>query len=442
VRKRVLIIGAGGRDFHNFNVLYRNNPDYEVVAFAFTQIPGVERRRYPPDLAGQLYPNGIPIIPYRDLGKLIRELHIDEVVLAFSDITYEDLGRIVSEVLANGAEFKLLPPSRTYLKSFRPVIAVTAVRTGAGKSTVSRAIAKELRRRNVNFVVVRHPMAYGDLSKMKVQLFEGIDDLTKWEVTIEEREEYEHYLTMGIKVLAGVDYGLVLREAEKLADVILWDGGNNDTPFFMPDYLITVADAMRPGQEVSSYPGEINIRMSDVVIVNKVSQARKEDIETVVNNVRSINPKAKIVLADMEVIVDNPELIKGKDVAIVEDSPSVTHGSLPYGAGYVAARKYGAKRIVDPRPYAVGIIRELYSKYPHMREVIPSTGYTKDQLRDLEETLRRVKADTIIIGSPADISKVINVDKPVVKVKWELKVVKGPSISEIVDEFLKRVGLS
>jgi len=441
LKRRVLILGAGGRDFHNFNVVFRNNPEYEIVAFAFTQIPGVERRRYPPELAGSQYPDGIPIIPYKDLGKIIKEYKVDEVVLSFSDITYDELGKIASEVLAAGAEFKLLPPSETYIKSFRPVIAVTAVRTGAGKSTVSRAVARELLRRNIKFVVVRHPMAYGDLGKMRVQIFEKVEDMDEWGLTIEEREEYEHYLLMGIKVLAGVDYGAILREAERMADVILWDGGNNDTPFYTPDYLVTVADAMRPGQEVSSYPGEINARLADVVIVNKVSQAPEENVKKVVNNIKRINPKAKITLADMEVYVEKPELIRGKRVVVIEDSPSVTHGSLPYGAGYVAALKYGAKEIVDPRPYAVGIIKEMYEKYPHMKEVLPSTGYTEDQLRDLEETIKRIDADTVIIGSPADVSRVVRIDKPVIKVKWELKVLDGPTIKDIVDEFFERVGM-
>ncbi len=441
-RKRVLIIGAGGRDFHNFNVVFRNNPDYEVVAFAFTQIPGVERRRYPPELAGDLYPDGIPIVPYKELGKLIKDLRVDEVVLAFSDITYDVLGRIASEVLAAGASFRLLSPTETSIKSMKPVIAVTAVRTGAGKSTVSKAVVEELSRRAIKVAVVRHPMAYGDLSKMAVQLFEKLEDLDKWGVTIEEREEYEHYLRMGLKVLAGVDYGRVLRLAEELGDVILWDGGNNDFPFYVHDYMITVADAMRPGHEVGSYPGEVNVRMADAVVINKVSQASEEAVKTIISNVKEVNPKAKIILADMEVYVDNPELIRGRKVLVIEDSPTVTHGGVPYGAGYVAATKYGAKEIVDPRPYAVGVIKEIYETYKHMGKVLPSTGYTKEQLRDLEETIRRADADTVVIGSPADISRLIRIEgKDVVRVRWRLKVLEGPKISELIDEFLERVGL-
>ncbi len=438
-RKRVIIVGAGGRDFHNFNVFYRDNPEYEVVAFTAAQIPGVERRRYPPSLAGSLYPDGIPIFPEEKLGDLVREFHVDEVVLSYSDLTYEAVGRILSEALAAGASFRILSPRETMLPSFRPVIAVTAVRTGAGKSTVSRAVVRELMTRGIKPVPVRHPMAYGDLEKMAVQIFREYADLERYGVTIEEREEYEQYIRMGLVVLAGVDYGAVLREAERLGDVILWDGGNNDYPFYKFDYMITVADAMRPGHEIGSFPGEVNTRLADAVIVNKVSQARKEDIERVVNNIRRVNPKAKIALADMEVTVDKPELIEGKRVVVIEDSPSVTHGGLPYGAGYVAAKKYGAAEIIDPRPYAVGIIKKMYEEYPHMKEVLPSTGYTPEQLRDLEETIKRINADTVVLGTPADITRLIKIDKPVVRVQWELVIREGPTIKEMIDEFLERV---
>ncbi len=437
-RTRVIIVGAGGRDFHNFNVYYRDNPEYEVVAFTAAQIPGVERRRYPPELAGRLYPDGIPIYPEKELGRLIRDYHVDEVVLSYSDLPYGEVGRILSTALANGASFKILSPRETMLSSFRPVIAVTAVRTGAGKSTVSRAVVRELLNRGVRPVPVRHPMAYGDLKEMEVQIFRTYEDLERWKVTVEEREEYEQYIRMGLPVLAGVDYGKILREAEKLGDVILWDGGNNDFPFYKFDYMITVADAMRPGHEVGSFPGEVNMRMADAVIVNKVSQAKPEDVEKVVRNVKAVNPKAKIVKADMEVVVDKPDLIKGKNVLVIEDSPSVTHGGLPYGAGYVAAKKYGAAEVIDPRPYAVGVIKKLYETYKHMKEVLPSTGYTPEQLRDLEETVRRAPADAVVLGTPADILRLIKIDKPVVKVSWELKVVEGPTIKDLIDEFLER----
>ncbi|MCC6047804.1 MAG: cyclic 2,3-diphosphoglycerate synthase [Desulfurococcaceae archaeon] len=439
--KRVIIAGAGGRDFHNFLTYFRDNPEYEVVAFTAAQIPGIERRRFPPELAGPRYPLGIPIYPESELPRLIKEFRVDEVVLSYSDLTYEDVGRLASIVLASGASFRLLSPFDTMLRSIKPVIAVTAVRTGAGKSTVSRAIVRELVKRGVRVVPIRHPMAYGDLVKSAVQIFRSEDDFERFGVTIEEREEYEQYIRLGLPVLAGVDYRRILVEAERMGDVILWDGGNNDCPFLKFDYMITVADAMRPGQEVGAYPGEVNVRLANAVVVNKVSRARKEDVEKVVANVRKVNPKAKILLADMEVTVEKPELIKGKRVAVVEDSPSVTHGGLPYGAGYVAAEKYGAAQIVDPRPYAVGIIKAMLEEYKHMGPVVPSTGYSPEQIADLNETLRRMDVDAIVLGTPADISKLLKVGVPVLKVYWELRVVEGPSIEELVDELLERVGV-
>jgi len=432
-------MGAGGRDFHNFNIVFRNNPNYKVIAFTAAQIPGIEMKRYPPSLAGSLYPSGIPIYPEEKLVELIKLFKVDEVVLSYSDLTYEDIGRKLSMVLAAGATFKILGPDETMIPSFKPVIAITAVRTGAGKSTVSRAVIKELLERGIKPAIVRHPMAYGDLERAIVQIFENIKDFDKYGTTIEEREEYEPYVKMGLTVLAGVDYEKVLLEAEKRGDVILWDGGNNDWPFFRPNYMITVADAMRPGQEIYSFPGEVNVRMANAVIVNKISQAKSEDVNTVVRNIKAINPKAHIVKADMEVYVEKPSLISGKKVVIVEDSPSVTHGRLPYGAGYVAAKKYNVSEIVDPRPYAKGIIKKMYEEYPHMGPVIPSTGYTLEQLRDLENTLNAVDADVIILGTPADITRLINVNKPVIHVKYELKVLEGPSIAELIEEFLEKV---
>ena len=436
--RRVIIMGAGGRDFHNFNVVFRDNPEYEVVAFTATQIPGITGRRYPPELAGKLYPNGIPIISERELQKLVVEHAVDEVVLAYSDLLYNDVGRILSTVLASGADFRILGPRETMLPSSKPVIAVTAVRTGAGKSTVSRAIVRELRSRNLKVVVVRHPMAYAkDLVKAAVERFEKPEDFDKYELTIEEREEYEPYLKMGVVVYAGVDYNRILVEVEKEADVIHWDGGNNDWPFFKPDYMITVADAMRPGHEISSFPGEVNLRLADVVIITKVSQASREAVETIRKNVLDVNPRAKIVLADLEVTVDKPELLSGKKAVVVEDSPTVTHGGLPYAAGYVAAKKYGAE-IVDPKKYAVGIIKKMYEEYPHMGPVVPSTGYAPDQLKDLEKTLNSIEADVVVLGTPADISKLIKVNKPVVRVSYELKVIEGLTVKEMVDEFLEK----
>jgi predicted GTPase len=436
-RKRVLILGAGGRDFHNFNVVFRDNPDFEVVGFTASQIPGIVGRRYPPEAAGRLYPSGIPILPEEEMEEIIRRHAVDIVVLAYSDLTYPDVGEKLSRALAAGASFMILGPRDTMLESSKPVIAVTAVRTGAGKSSVSRALVRELARRGLRVAPIRHPMAYGNLS-IPVQVFESYEDLDKYNVTVEEREEYEQYIRMGLKVYAGVDYGKVLAEAERESDVILWDGGNNDWPFIRPDFMITVADAMRPGQEVSSFPGEVNVRMADVVIINKADQAKPGDIERIKENVRRVNPRADIAVAKSEVTVDRPEDIRGKRVLVLEDSPTVTHGGSPYAAGYVAAVKYGASEIVDPRPYAVGIIREMFAKYPHMGKVLPSTGYSEEQLRDLEETIRRVPADTVVLGTPADITRLIKIDKPVVRVSYEIEIIEGPSISDMVNAFLER----
>ena len=437
--KRVIILGAGGRDFHNFNVYFRDNPKYRVVAFTAAQIPGILGRRYPPELAGPRYPEGIPIIPESEFEEAVKAMHVDLVVLSYSDLTYEDVGEKLSRALAAGASFMILGPKETMLYSSKPVIAVTAVRTGCGKSTVSRALVERLSKEGLRVVPIRHPMAYGDLARMAVQRFASYEDLDRYNVTVEEREEYEQYIRLGLVVYAGVDYGKVLAEAEKEADVILWDGGNNDWPFIKPDYMITVADAMRPGQEVSSFPGEVNARMADLVIINKADQAKPGAIEEIKRNIARINPKADIAVAESVVTVDQPELISGKRVIVLEDSPTVTHGGAPYAAGYVAATKYGASEIVDPRPYAVGIIKELYEEYPHMGPVLPSTGYTEAQLRDLEETINRIDADAVVMGTPADITRLIKINKPVVRVRYELRIIEGPSIDDIIKEFLDRV---
>ena len=439
-RRKVVIMGAGGRDFHNFNVFFRNNPEYEVVAFTATQIPGIENRIYPPELSGPLYPKGIPILPESELPKLIRENKVDIAVLSYSDLTYDYVGHKISEVLASGADFWILGPESTMVKASKPVIAVTAVRTGSGKSTVSRKIAKILMDRNVNFAVVRHPMAYGDLAKQKVQKFKSFEDLDKYGCTIEEREEYEHYIEMGVPVYAGVDYEAILREVEKEADLILWDGGNNDLPFYKPDLHITVADALRPGQEIGTFPGEANIRMADIVIINKVNVAPKENVEKIVENVRRINPKAHIIKASSEIYVDKPELIKGRKVVVVEDGPTVTHGELGFGAGYIAAKKYGAE-IVDPRPYAVGLIKKIYEIYRHLKEVVPTVGYNPQQLKDLEKTLNNIPAESVILGTPSRIDTVININKPIINVRYELVERNNPTLKEIVESFCKKYGI-
>ncbi len=439
-RKKVIIMGAGGRDFHNFNVFFRNNPDYEVIAFTASQIPGIENRKYPPELAGPLYPEGIPIYPESMLTKLIRDYRVDVVVLSYSDLAHEDVGHKFSEVLAAGADFWLLGPGSTMLKSSKPVIAVTAVRTGSGKSTVSRKIVEILREKGIKVAVVRHPMAYGDFLKQRIQKFRTYEDLDYYGCTIEEREEYEHYIDMGVVVYAGIDYEKVLREAEKEADIILWDGGNNDVPFFKPDLHIVVADALRPGQEVGTYPGEVNVRMADIVVINKVNVASEENVNKIVYNVKKVNPKATIIKASSEISVDKPGLVKGRKVVIVEDGPTVTHGGLGFGAGYMAAKQLGAK-IINPKPYAVGTLKQVYMKYPHLKEVIPTIGYNNRQLKDLEETLKKVPAESVILGTPTKLHKIINLNKPFAKVNYYLRELSNPTLDKIMTMFLEKTGL-
>ncbi|MEL9990975.1 MAG: cyclic 2,3-diphosphoglycerate synthase [Thermoproteus sp.] len=438
--RKVAIIGAAGRDFHVFNMFFRDNSKYRVVAFLMTQIP-IPNRRYPQELAGDLYPNGIPIYTwsdYNELAQLIRKLGVEEVVLAYSDLLYDEVGHIISAVLSAGASFRILGPNDTYLNSIRPVLAVLATRTGAGKSTVSRALVREMTSRGLKVVAVRHPMPYRDLASSAVEIYSKKEDLAK--ITFEEREEYEQYVELGVPVLAGVDYGRILNRAEELGDVVLWDGGNNDFPFFRPDFVVVATDARRAGHEVKSFPGEVNLRMADVVIITKVGDAKPEDVRAVEDNIKRYNPKALVVKADLEVVVDRPEGLRNKKVIVVEDAPTVTHGGLPYGAGYIAAQKYGAQ-VIDPRPYSVGSIKELYSKYGHIGPVLPSLGYTEEQKRDLEETIARADVDAIVIGTPARIEDVIKITKPIVRVRWELKIVEGPTIRDLVDMFLERVKL-
>jgi len=434
--RRVLILGAGGRDLHVFNTYFRDNPQYRVVGIVQVQIPGLGGLRYL-EGAGSLYPGGVPIIGLSDIENLpdiIKRLGAEEVVLAYSDLLYSDVGRIMSIALSSGASFRVLGPRDTMLHSVKPVIAVVATRTGAGKSTVSREIVRELLGRGFSVAVVRHPMAYRNLDKL-VQSFKSRGDLIG--ITLEEREEYEQYIEMGVAVYAGIDYSLVLREAES-SDIILWDGGNNDYPFFSPDYVVTVTDARRPGHEINSFPGEVNLRMANSIIITKVSDAGEENVRTVVNNARRINPRATLTLADLEVSVDKPEVLSGRRALVIEDAPTVTHGGLPHGAGYIAAKKFGAE-VVDPKPYAVGTLREIYNEYPHIGPVLPSLGYSKKHLRDLEETLGRVPADVVVIGTPARIEEVIKINLPSVRVSWRLKVIEGPGIGEIVNLFLERL---
>ena len=436
-KKRVVIVGAGGRDFHIFNTIYKHNNEYEVVAFTATQIPSIEWRRFPPSLAGPNYPHGIPVLPEERLEEIIRENHVDEVVFAYSDLTYEELGHILSRVLATGATFKILGPRDTMIRSYKPVLAITAVKTGAGKSTVSRAFVREFKRRGIKPVAVRHPMAYGDLEERKLIRIKKREDIAKYPLTIEEREEFEPYIGLDIDVLAGIDYGVIVREAEKIADVIIWDGGNNDWPFIKPDLWIVVADPLRPGIETRSYPGEVNVRAAEVAIITKASEAGQKKVEEVRKNLLKLNPKLEITIADIEVRVENPDAIRGKRVVVVEDSPTVTHGGAPYAAGYVAAKKYGAE-IINPKPYAVGIIKKMYNEYKHMGPVVPSTGYTQKQIQDLQETLERTPADVVIIASPARIEDMITLSKPMIRVTYELKVLEGPTVEELVNRLLEK----
>lgn len=434
-------MGAAGRDFHNFNILYRDNPRYKVVAFTAAQIPGISGRRYPPELAGTLYPDGIPIYDEAELPKLIRKYGVEEVVLSYSDLEYSDVMRIANRVLSNGANFKLISPEKTMLKAKkRPVIAVTAVRTGAGKSTVSRHVVSILLRWGLKPIVVRHPMPYEDLSKSAVIKISSYDDLSG--LSIEEREEFEPYVNMGVTAFEGVDYERVLNEAEKAGDIIVWDGGNNDTPFFKPDLYIAVADPTRPGQEIASYPGEINVRMADVVVISKINTAEKRAVEVVERNIREINPDALIIKTEFVIEVDKPELINGKKVLVVEDGPSVTHGEMPFGAGFVAAIKYRASDIVDPRPYAIGIYKEIYKKYTHMKNVLPTVGYNEIQRKELEDMINKIPCDTVILGTPSNIHRYMKINKPVVKVRYRLKEIDGPSLEEVIKSKLAGVSFS
>ena len=442
-RKKVIIAGAAGRDFHNFNVVFRDNPDYEVVCFTATQIPSIEGRVYPPELSGELYPDGIPIYPESDLPKLIKEKDVDVVVLAYSDLSYEYVMQRSAIVNSAGADFMLLGPKSTMLKSKKPVIAVTAVRTGCGKSQISRKIFEIISKKGLKPVSIRHPMPYDeDLTTQIVQRFASYEDLDRYNCTIEEREEYEPYIDMGGVVYAGVDYQKILERAEKEADIIIWDGGNNDFPFIKPDLWITVADPHRAGHETSYYPGEVNFRSADVIVINKVNTAKKEDIDKIKDNARSLNPDAKIIEAISEIEVDDPEMIKGKRVLVIEDGPTATHGGMNYGAGYFAAIENKAKEIVDPRPFAVGSIVETFRKYPHLSKVLPAMGYGKEQIKELEETINRCDADVVVSGTPIDLSRVLNVNKPIVRVRYGVGKETEEEIEKIVEEFLERMNLS
>lgn len=436
--KKILILGAAGRDFHNFNVVFRGDPEYNVVAFTANQIPGIANRRYPTELAGSLYPAGIPIFEEKDVEHLVKEHEIDAAVFSYSDISYQNLMHLASRVVASGADFWLLSSSRTQLKSSVPVISICAVRTGCGKSPVGRLVASELRRGGQRVVVVRHPMPYGDLAAQAVQRFAVMEDLDKHQCTIEEREEYEPHLREGTIVYAGVDYGRILRQAEKEADIVLWDGGNNDTPFYESDLQIVVADPHRPGHELAYYPGEVNLRRADVVVINKVDTAAPQDVETVRKNIRASNPKARVVETACRVTVSEPALVKGRRVLVVEDGPTLTHGEMPYGAGVVAARQCGAAELVDPRPYAVGSIRSTYERYSHLTSLLPAMGYSAIQRHELEETINRVPCDLVLVATPIDLGHLVKLNKPSLRVTYEVEDVTHPGLTEIMSEFTRQ----
>ena len=437
-RRRVVILGAAGRDFHDFNVVFRDDPTYDVVAFTATQIPGIDGRRYPRELAGSLYPEGIPIEPEERLEAICRERKVDVVVFAYSDVAHESVMHVASRALAAGADFELLGPRRTMLSSSRPVIAISAVRTGCGKSQTARWLAGRLRASGVRAAVLRHPMPYGDLAKQRVQRFASRADLDLAGCTNEEREEYEPHLAAGNVVYAGVDYGAILARAETECDVVVWDGGNNDFPFVRPDLHLVVVDALRPGQIATHHPGEATVRMADVVIVNKVDAAGVAEIDRVIENVRAVNPRARVVRAASPITLAEPGRVRGRRVLVIDDGPTLTHGGMPYGAGYVAALREQPAEIVDPRAFAPEPIRALYTKYPHLGRVLPAVGYDEAELASLAETIRRAPVDVVVSGSPFDLGARIASDKPIVRARYELQA--EPILSAIVDAFLAERG--
>jgi predicted GTPase len=425
-------MGAAGRDFHNFNTFFRDNDAYEVVAFTATQIPGIEGRVYPTELAGSLYPKGIPIHDEADLPSLIRDRKADQVVFAYSDVAHEYVMHKASQVLAAGADFRLMGPALTQIKSTKPVVSIGAVRTGSGKSQTTRYVADVLKNMGLKVVAIRHPMPYGNLIAQTVQRFADYDDLDEYDTTIEEREEYEPHIDRGIVVYAGVDYEKIIRQAEQEADVILWDGGNNDLPFYVSDMHIVIVDPHRPGHEKTYHPGEANLRMADVVVINKIDTADHEKVLQVRENVASLNPGAVVVDAASPIFVDNPDSIRGKRVLVIEDGPTLTHGEMAYGAGVVAARRFGASEIIDPRPYAVGSIKTTYQKYPATGPILPAMGYGAAQMKDLQETINGSTADLVIAATPIDLRRVIDVSIPMERVRYELQPIGSPNLAELL----------
>jgi predicted GTPase len=439
-RRNVIIIGAAGRDFHNFNTFYRGNDAYNVVAFTAAQIPDIDDRKYPVELAGKNYPDGIPIYAEKDLPALIEKLDVDDCVFSYSDITYNKVMAVSAIVNAAGANFVLLGGKETMIKSTKPVIAVGAIRTGCGKSQTSRRVIEILMEKGLKVVAIRHPMPYGNLAEQKVQRFATIDDLKKHKCTIEEMEEYEPHVARGNVIYAGVDYEAILREAENDpdgCDVILWDGGNNDFPFYKPDLMVTVVDPHRPGHELTYYPGEVTLRIADVAVINKIDSANAENIDMVRENIQKINPGAVVVEGASPIKVDNPEIIKGQRVLVVEDGPTLTHGEMKIGAGVVAARKYGATEMVDPRPYTVGKLSGTFETYPNIGTLLPAMGYGDEQLADLEKTIDNTDCDSVIIGTPIDLNRIIKINKPNTRVYYDLQEIGQPDLSGILDDFVK-----
>lgn len=437
---KVIIMGAAGRDFHNFNVYFRNNSNYEVVAFTATQIPDIAGRKYPAELSGPLYPRGIPIYLEEDLPNLIKKNEIDQVILAYSDLPHQYVMNKASVVLAGGADFRLMGPKSTMLKSNLPVVSICAVRTGCGKSQTTRKVTDILKKKGYKIAVIRHPMPYGDLIEQIWQRYENYADLDRYNCTIEEREEYEPHLDRGNILYAGVDYQEILKRAEKDVDIIVWDGGNNDLPFYKPDLHIVVTDPHRAGHEMTYYPGEANLRMADIVVMNKIDTADLDKINQLRENIHQLAPEAILIEAASPLTVDNPELIRGKRVLVVEDGPTLTHGGMKYGAGVVAAQKYGAKEIIDPRPYAIGTIKDTYTKYPGIGKLLPAMGYGKKQIQELEDTINAVDCDVVIIGTPIDLSRIIKINKKSIRVKYELQEIGRPDLEEVLSQKIKDRG--
>lgn len=437
MKKKVIIMGAAGRDFHNFNCYYRNNKDFEVVAFTATQIPDIEGRKYPAELAGELYPEGIPIHAEKEIVELIKKHDIDEVVFAYSDVPHERVMNNASLVNTTGADFKLMGMKNSVVKTTKPLVTICATRTGCGKSQTTRTVVKELKSKGLKVASIRHPMPYGDLTKQKVQRFAELEDLKKHDCTIEEMEEYEPHIMMDSVIYAGVDYEAIVREAEKEADVIVWDGGNNDTPFYVSDNMlnIVVVDPHRPDHERTYYPGETNLLNADVVVINKIDSADPEGIQIVRDNIRELNPNATVVDGASPVNIDQPEIVKGANVLIVEDGPTLTHGEMKYGAGIVAAEKYGAADLVDPREFAVGSIEETFEKYPEIGILLPAMGYGEQQISDLEKTINATDCDAVIIATPIDLRRIVKINKPAAQVKYDLQEIGHPTIKDILKDF-------